>query len=154
MYLLGILDKVSCFSCGKSFFNWERNDNPWKQHALWIPKCDHIIESKGRDFIDRVVQESAQRQPEIKPSDTKTPGQAEELNSLMEEMSIQPRGRDQQPRHEDYKDENIRRSTFRNWPIPQIQSPNRLSEAGFFYKGIYGSNEGLCTKIYCCGWYI
>ena len=59
--------------------------------------------------------------------------------------SIQSVGRNE-PLCKDYEDGNVRRITYRRWPIPHIQSPKRLAEAGFFYKG-----EKDQVTCYQCG---
>ena len=36
-------------------YNWERTDDPWHQHALWSPQCEHVVFSKGQPYISRVL---------------------------------------------------------------------------------------------------
>ena len=36
-------------------YNWEQTDDPWQQHALWSPHCEHVILSKGQSYISRVL---------------------------------------------------------------------------------------------------
>ena len=36
-------------------YNWEQTDDPWQQHALWSPQCEHVIFSKGQPYISGVL---------------------------------------------------------------------------------------------------
>lgn len=53
-YYTGTGDQVLCFHCGGGLRDWEINDDPWVQHALWFSKCPYLIMKKGTDFIDEV----------------------------------------------------------------------------------------------------
>ncbi|XP_008578982.1 PREDICTED: baculoviral IAP repeat-containing protein 7 [Galeopterus variegatus] len=53
----GQQDKVRCFFCYGGLQSWERGDDPWTEHAKWFPRCQFLLQSKGRDFVHR-VQES------------------------------------------------------------------------------------------------
>jgi hypothetical protein len=50
----GIEDRVYCFHCGGGYHKWEANDDPWKEHAKWNPKCDFLLMVKGADFVSAV----------------------------------------------------------------------------------------------------
>ncbi|KAM3965021.1 death-associated inhibitor of apoptosis 1-like [Aphomia sociella] len=47
-YYTGTGDKAQCFFCGGGLKDWERDDDPWKEHALWFPTCFFI--SIFKDF--------------------------------------------------------------------------------------------------------
>ena len=51
----GIEDSVKCFSCNGTLRNWERDDDPWREHARWFPRCNYVRRVKGEAFI-RTVQ--------------------------------------------------------------------------------------------------
>lgn len=53
-YYTGKGDKVLCFSCGGGLKDWEENDDPWEQHAMWYGKCEYLKLMKGEDFITRM----------------------------------------------------------------------------------------------------
>ncbi|KAJ8970256.1 hypothetical protein NQ317_018118 [Molorchus minor] len=38
-YYTGVGDQTLCFYCGGGLKDWEENDEPWEQHALWFSKC-------------------------------------------------------------------------------------------------------------------
>ena len=43
---------MRCFFCDGGLRNWEREDNPFTEHARWFPKCRYIREVKGNAFVD------------------------------------------------------------------------------------------------------
>lgn len=47
-------DRVICFSCGGGLRDWDEQDDPWEQHALWYSKCDYLRLVKGQEFVDAV----------------------------------------------------------------------------------------------------
>ena len=47
-------DNVKCFYCDGGLRNWERNDDPWLEHARWFPKCGFLRNKKGKEYIDEV----------------------------------------------------------------------------------------------------
>lgn len=47
-------DRVMCFSCGGGLRDWDENDEPWEQHALWFSKCEYLKLVKGQEYIDQV----------------------------------------------------------------------------------------------------
>uniref|UniRef100_A0A8C4N9R2 RING-type E3 ubiquitin transferase n=1 Tax=Equus asinus asinus TaxID=83772 RepID=A0A8C4N9R2_EQUAS len=53
----GWQDKVRCFFCHGGLQSWERGDDPWTEQAKWFPRCEFLLQTKGRDFVCR-VQES------------------------------------------------------------------------------------------------
>ncbi|XP_055452272.1 baculoviral IAP repeat-containing protein 7 [Psammomys obesus] len=50
----GQQDKVRCFFCYGGLQSWERGDDPWTEHARWFPRCQFLLQSKGRDFVERI----------------------------------------------------------------------------------------------------
>ncbi|CAI6352287.1 unnamed protein product [Macrosiphum euphorbiae] len=53
----GTDDLVQCYYCGLLLGKWEKNDEPWSQHALHNPKCIFILLYKGVQFIENVKNE-------------------------------------------------------------------------------------------------
>ncbi|KAF0883623.1 BIRC7 protein, partial [Crocuta crocuta] len=53
----GRQDQVRCFSCHGGLQSWEQADDPWTEHAKWFPRCEFLLQTKGRDFVCR-IQES------------------------------------------------------------------------------------------------
>ncbi|CAK8695787.1 unnamed protein product [Clavelina lepadiformis] len=34
--------------------NWERDDDPWEEHAKWFPTCEFILQQRGVDYVHRI----------------------------------------------------------------------------------------------------
>lgn len=43
-----------CFYCNQGLRDWEDNDDPWAEHALWSSNCSYLLLSKGKQFVDKV----------------------------------------------------------------------------------------------------
>lgn len=54
-FYTGVGDRVKCFSCGGGLKDWDDNDEPWEQHALWMGKCRYVKLVKGDNYIEMVV---------------------------------------------------------------------------------------------------
>ncbi|XP_069779383.1 baculoviral IAP repeat-containing protein 7-B-like [Narcine bancroftii] len=53
-FYTGHLDNVKCFHCDGQLRNWELGDDPWMEHAKWFPRCQYVLQIKGRDYVDRI----------------------------------------------------------------------------------------------------
>ncbi|NXL41511.1 XIAP ligase, partial [Podilymbus podiceps] len=53
-YSIGNGDHVVCFHCGGGLQEWEKNEDPWNQHAKWFPGCRFVRQEKGLEFINNV----------------------------------------------------------------------------------------------------
>ncbi|KAF4024310.1 hypothetical protein G4228_016349 [Cervus hanglu yarkandensis] len=53
---VGKRDIVQCFSCGGCLGNWEDDDDPWKEHAKWFPKCEFLQSKKSLEEITQYIQ--------------------------------------------------------------------------------------------------
>lgn len=51
----GVSDALVCYHCGVSLSGWEPNDDPWIEHSKKSPQCQHVIMTKGLDFINANV---------------------------------------------------------------------------------------------------
>lgn len=49
-------DCVTCFSCGGGLKDWEIDNDPWEEHAIWYRKCAYVNLVKGPDFVSRSVE--------------------------------------------------------------------------------------------------
>ncbi|XP_053564837.1 baculoviral IAP repeat-containing protein 7 isoform X1 [Bombina bombina] len=94
-FYTGHTDNVKCFHCDGGLRNWERGDDPWREHARWFPECEFLVQSKGQAFV-RTVQEAYLSSPESSPetrqldrrqvSSTDSPG---DLQLLLQSSSAQ-----------------------------------------------------------------
>lgn len=56
-------DLVRCFQCGVGLRNWDPEDEPWVEHARWMPQCPFVVANTSLEFIERV--QEAVRQNEV-----------------------------------------------------------------------------------------
>ncbi|KAH9500236.1 hypothetical protein Btru_077545 [Bulinus truncatus] len=56
-FYVGHGDSVKCFFCDGGLRNWEPNDDPWREHARWFPRCPYVKQSKGVAFIENVLKD-------------------------------------------------------------------------------------------------
>lgn len=47
-------DLVRCFQCGVGLRNWDPEDEPWVEHARWMPQCPFVVANTSMEFIERV----------------------------------------------------------------------------------------------------
>ncbi|XP_066156172.1 death-associated inhibitor of apoptosis 1-like [Euwallacea fornicatus] len=67
-FYVGVGDQTICFHCGGGLKDWEQDDNPWEEHALWFPKCSYLFLKKGQDYINTVKQKRDPRFATATPS--------------------------------------------------------------------------------------
>ncbi|XP_076825429.1 baculoviral IAP repeat-containing protein 7-like [Clavelina lepadiformis] len=54
----GIRDVTTCWNCGINLENWSYDDDPYYEHAKWQPNCEYILQQKGVEFVQQVLQEN------------------------------------------------------------------------------------------------
>lgn len=69
-YYTGQGDQTLCYQCGGGLKDWEDEDDPWEQHALWFNRCPYLRAIKGQAFIDK-VNNAGESSPSV--SDTPAP---------------------------------------------------------------------------------
>nr|XP_023654568.1 baculoviral IAP repeat-containing protein 7-like isoform X1 [Paramormyrops kingsleyae] len=47
-------DNVKCFYCDGGLRNWEPGDDPWQEHAKWFPRCEFLLQARGREYVSSV----------------------------------------------------------------------------------------------------
>lgn len=60
-------DAVSCFYCGLGLNSWEPNDEPWREHARFSPRCGWVLRCKGRQWVRKLIQEMSILQTQTQP---------------------------------------------------------------------------------------
>lgn len=53
-FYIGKGDAVKCYSCGGGLKDWEEDDQPWEQHAMWYENCRYLNLIKGENYIKAV----------------------------------------------------------------------------------------------------
>lgn len=63
-YYKGCGDSVVCFSCLAGLKDWEEEDDPWEQHALWMGHfCPYVQLVKGNDYVKSVQHKFGNNRP-------------------------------------------------------------------------------------------
>ena len=52
----GFNDNVKCFFCDGGLRNWDPGDDGWEEHARWFPRCQFVLQVKGQEFINEILQ--------------------------------------------------------------------------------------------------
>ncbi|XP_040197475.1 baculoviral IAP repeat-containing protein 1b-like isoform X2 [Rana temporaria] len=55
-FFTGSRDTVQCFSCGGCIGIWEKDDDPWREHAKWFPECTFLKSKISPEDIQQYVQ--------------------------------------------------------------------------------------------------
>lgn len=84
-FYTGVGDRVKCFSCGGGLKDWDDDDEPWEQHALWMNKCRFVKLMKGDAFIEAVANKFMKNKPAASNNRTPTPTSESSLSSSEEE---------------------------------------------------------------------
>ncbi|XP_065367916.1 death-associated inhibitor of apoptosis 2 [Calliphora vicina] len=54
LYYQKVDDQVRCFHCNMGLRSWEKEDDPWFEHAKWYPMCEFVRLVKGVNYIQEV----------------------------------------------------------------------------------------------------
>lgn len=54
LYYQEVDDQVRCFHCNMGLRSWEKEDDPWFEHAKWYPMCQFVRLVKGVKYIQEV----------------------------------------------------------------------------------------------------
>ena len=54
-YFTGPRDAVQCFSCETAQNQWKPAEDPWVRHGRRSPSCDYVIEMRGTDFVQAII---------------------------------------------------------------------------------------------------
>ncbi|XP_023325589.1 uncharacterized protein LOC111699210 isoform X2 [Eurytemora carolleeae] len=77
-YFIGPSDCVQCFSCETCQKHWKPAEDPWVRHTRRSPSCDYVIESRGEDFIAKILSEVKQLAYSRSGSNTSLKGKQED----------------------------------------------------------------------------
>lgn len=90
-FYTGVGDQTLCFHCGGGLKDWEENDDPWEQHALWFSKCVYLNLKKGAEFIKKVKEDNEPQLsvPGTSGTQTKDESAPETLSEKCEKVNIQ-----------------------------------------------------------------
>ncbi|NWQ81498.1 BIR7B protein, partial [Columbina picui] len=127
-FFVGPRDQVQCFCCGGVLMDWGPGDCPAAEHLKFFSSCKFI---RGEDAGN---QEMLPLQEIFDTVD----GQ---FLSLLQGIDSEEAA----PQNPEMVTEEMRLSTFRNWPQYSDMHPEQLARAGFFYTG-----QGDVVRCFCC----
>ncbi|KFV89347.1 Baculoviral IAP repeat-containing protein 7-B [Fulmarus glacialis] len=131
-FFVGPRDEVQCFCCGGVLKDWGPGDCPIAEHLKFFPSCKFIC---GEDVGN---QEMLPLQEIFDTVD----GQ---FLSLLQGMDSEETALPNEPEYPEMVTEEVRLSTFRNWPQYTDMHPEQLARAGFFYTG-----QGDVVRCFYC----
>ncbi|XP_068890475.1 baculoviral IAP repeat-containing protein 7 isoform X1 [Aphelocoma coerulescens] len=131
-FYVGPRDEVQCFCCGGVLKDWRPIDCPIIEHMKFFPSCKYIC---GEDVGNQEVL-SLQ---EI--FDTVDGQFLSLLQGIVSEETALPN----EPEYPEMVTEEMRLSTFENWPQNSHMHPEQLARAGFFYTG-----QGDVVRCFYC----
>lgn len=113
-------DRVCCFSCGGGLKDWEVNDDPWEQHAMWYGKCEYVKLMKDADFLQKMA---AKREIILKSSNEDPSGASCSSQSSQESLklpetstceSLSPEPSEKSDEEEEKKDSKLCKICYNN----------------------------------------
>ncbi|XP_037953728.1 uncharacterized protein LOC119683913 [Teleopsis dalmanni] len=54
LYYQNVDDQVRCFHCNIGLRSWQKEDDPWFEHAKWYPQCQFVKLVKGVNYVQSV----------------------------------------------------------------------------------------------------
>ncbi|KAJ7409228.1 Baculoviral IAP repeat-containing protein 7-B [Pitangus sulphuratus] len=133
-FYVGPRDEVQCFCCGGVLKDWRPGDCPIIEHLNFFPSCKYIC---GEDVGN---QEMLSLQEIFDTVD----GQ---FLSLLQGIVSEETALPNEPEYPEMVTEEMRLSTFQNWPQNSDIHPEQLARAGFFYTG----RGDVVRCFYCDG---
>ncbi|NXG48799.1 BIR7B protein, partial [Psilopogon haemacephalus] len=131
-FFVGPGDDVQCFCCGGVLKDWARGSCPIAEHLKFFPSCKFI---SGEDVGNQEML------PLQEISDT-VDGQ---FLSLSHGIDSEETALPNEPEYPEMAREEMRLSTFQNWPQYTDVPPEQLARAGFYYTG-----QGDVVRCFHC----
>ena len=144
-FFTGVDDETECFNCGCRVKGWNEGDLPDVRHQRINSSCE-LLRGRGGQNVP------LPRPPELEASFTQSlPAPPREpmvpppafLNSAPPQDPPPPLS----TLLPDYRNENLRRETFANWPTHAYVGPDELAQAGFIYLG----SQDRVQCVFCKG---
>ncbi|KFM03912.1 Baculoviral IAP repeat-containing protein 7-B [Aptenodytes forsteri] len=133
-FFVGPRDEVQCFCCGGVLKDWGPGDCPIAEHVKFFPSCKFIC---GEDVGNQEML------PLQEIFDTVDGQFLSVLQGIESEATALPN----EPEYPEMVTEEMRLSTFQNWPQYTDTHPEQLARAGFFYTG----QDDVVRCFYCDG---
>ena len=143
-------DEVQCFSCGGRVRGWHVDDMPELRHKDAGRGCLLLIgREKNNVSLPRPLPGSAEAGGSLVTQSLPSPPTQlpPELPSVLASAPAQNPPPPLTTLLPDYKNEQVRRETFRNWPTHAYVGPDELAQAGFIYLG----SQDRVQCVFCKG---
>ncbi|KAI4491236.1 hypothetical protein M0802_010332 [Mischocyttarus mexicanus] len=149
-YYTGVGLEVQCFLCGVKITEWNYSDVAIVRHRNAAPDCPFVLNPSITCNEPLVLPSNENRESLL--NDRSSIDRTNQGESLLSTRSSSCRVNRSTPLTDEEIDINHRTienrlSTFTNWPIPEIVSPQKLAEAGF----IYLQNRDVVVCVFCRG---
>ncbi|KFO77784.1 Baculoviral IAP repeat-containing protein 7-B [Cuculus canorus] len=131
-FFVGPRDIVQCFCCGGVLQDWEPGNCPTAMHLEFFPSCKFIC---GEDVGNQEL-------PPLRQIFDTVDGQ---FLSLLQGIDSEEPALPNEPEYPEMIREEMRLSTFQNWPRYTDMHPEQLARAGFFYTG-----QGDVVRCFHC----
>ncbi|XP_063258285.1 baculoviral IAP repeat-containing protein 7 [Prinia subflava] len=131
-FYVGPRDEVQCFCCGGVLKDWRPGDCPVTEHLNFFPSCEYLHD-KGVGKQEVLSLHGI--------FDTVDGQFLSVLQGIVSEETALPN----EPEYPEMVTEEMRLSTFENWPPNSNMHPEQLARAGFFYTG-----QGDVVRCFYC----
>ncbi|NWI90588.1 BIR7B protein, partial [Pitta sordida] len=131
-FYVGPRDEVQCFCCGGVLKDWKPGDYPFVEHMHFFPSCAYIcgVDVGNVDMVSlREIFDTVDGQ----------------FLSLLQGVVNEETALLNEPEYPEMVTEEMRLSSFQNWPQSSHMHPEQLARAGFFYTG-----EGDVVRCFYC----
>lgn len=132
LYYIGPHDQVECLFCKIKISSWEMGDNEVLEHERWSRNCPLLNGQITLNIPFGPIQELKELLSTVSDK-IREPVWIEKYVETPSFFFKKERTSENRPDFPEFMDEPKRLQTYENWPKSSTQSPNQLSEAGFFY---------------------
>ncbi|WP_067521990.1 RING-HC finger protein [Endozoicomonas ascidiicola] len=133
MVYLNNEDRTKCYYCNGGLNNWERDDDPWFEHAKWYPHCEHLLRNKGPLYVHEVTcQFPNLRRPNPLRSQASTAPSLRQVESGPENLNI-PYNESETPSFQiidPQRERQNQESKIRSW-MDSNECANTAKDMGF-----------------------
>lgn len=81
-------DRTKCYHCGLGIKDWERDDEPWSEHARWADRCLHVLTLKGYRFVQQVISEKGVVETGVEKEERRVGTETEETEAETSEDDV------------------------------------------------------------------
>lgn len=125
-YYMGQNLEVQCFKCGGRISEWNYNDQVMARHRALDPRCPFV---RSPALSGNIPITNNGNEMQISSGDENNHPSSRNNNRSNDAPGVAAGNVQEDPMH----NEQMRLSTFSNWPVSFIVTPESLAKAGFYY---------------------